>query len=215
MSVTPSLIRPVQTVLMLALLVLIVGCSQGPRRVEPGETTRPELRDPRQLPVSLIEFREAATADILQRLPEARGIADTPGRVTILLGDINNKTTLMSTTEYEYVASGIRSNLIRSRATRDKLKFVEKRRRVEDIAARERVATAPAPDAAKGEEIFWAGGSFYVPDYDADTTYGLFMDVYQIARNKTNLYYIECQLVHFASNEIVYSFQTETKQVVK
>jgi len=198
-----------------ALLMGAVGCKgTDSRRVPTGETTRPELDDQRQLPVSLIEFRESASADILQALPTARGISDTDERVTILLGDINNKTTSMSTNDYEYVVSGIRSNLIRSRAAGDKLKFVEERRRVENIAAKERVATDPAPPPAQGEEIKWGGGSYYVPDYDADTTYGMFMDVYEIRRSETALYYIEVQLVSFATNEIIYSFQTETKQVL-
>lgn len=207
--------RWMMTVLMMSLLVGLAGCKgTDSRRVPTGETTRPELDDKRQLPVSLIEFREQASADILQALPTARGISDTPERVTILLGDINNKTTSMSTNDYEYVVSGVRSNLIRSQAARNKLKFVEERRRVENIAAKERVATDPAPAAAQGEEIKWGGGSYYVPDYDAATTYGMLMDVYEIRRGKTGLYYIEMQLVSFATNEIVYSFQTETKQVI-
>lgn len=198
-----------------ALLFGGVGCKgTDSRRVPTGETTRPELDDKRQLPVSLIEFRESASADILQALPTARGISDTPERVTVLMGDINNKTTSMSTNDYEYVASGIRSNLIRSQAAGNKMKFVEKRRRVENIAANERVATGPGPDEAQGEEIKWGGGSYYVPDYDANFTYGMFMDVYEIRRGKTGLYYIEVQLVSFATNEIIYSFQTETKQVI-
>jgi len=198
-----------------AVLMGVAGCKgTDSRRVPVGETTRPELDDPRQLPVSLIEFREQASAEILQSLPTMRGISDTPGRATILLGDVNNKTTSMSTNEYEYVLSGLRSNLIRANATRDKLKFVEQRRRVENIAAKERVATDPAPKEAAGEEIKWGGGSYYVPDYDADSTYVLQMDVYEIRRNKAGLYYIEAMIVSFANNEIVDSYRTETKQVI-
>ncbi|MGB0768629.1 MAG: hypothetical protein ACPGYV_13090, partial [Phycisphaeraceae bacterium] len=200
--------------LTVSLLAGAVGCGTNSRRVPVGETTRPELDSPKQLPVSLAEFQEGAASDLLQALPDVRGIADMPGRATILLGDINNKTSDVSTNEYEYVASGIRSRLIRANATRDKLKFVETRRRVENLAANERVATAPAPVAARSEEIAWGGGSYYVPDYDADSTFGMLMDVYQINRNKTNLYYVEVMLVSFASNEIVYSYKTETKQVL-
>lgn len=197
------------------LMLGVVGCKgTDSRRVPVGETTRPELDDPRQLPVSLLEFQEAAAADILQALPTVRGISDSPARATILLGDINNKTTTMSTNDYEYVVSGLRSRLIRANATREKLKFVEARRRVENIASKERVATDPAPPPAQGEEIKWGGGQYYVPDYDANSTYGLFMDVYEIRRNKTGLYYIEAQLVSFSTNEIVYSYRSETKQVL-
>ena len=201
--------------MLTALMLGAVGCKgTDSRRVPVGETTRPELDDKRQLPVSLLEFQEAAAADILQALPTVRGISDSPERATILLGDINNKTSSMSTNDYEYVVSGVRSRLIRANASRDKLKFVEARRRVENIASKERVATAPAPQAAQGEEIAWGGGSYYVPDYDAGSTYGMFLDVYEIRRGKTGLYYIEAQLVSFATNEIVYSYRSETKQVL-
>ncbi len=206
------------TVLAWALVLSslgLVGCQKTspPRRVPPGETTQDELNDARQQPVSLTEFQESAANDLLQALPDVRGIAGAPDRATILLGDINNKTSLVSTADYEYITSGIRSRLIRAQATRDKLKFVEKRRRVEDLAAQERVATAPAPPAAGSQEIQWGGGSYYVPDYDANTTFGLLMDVYRINRGNTNLYYTEVLLVHFATNEIVYSYKSEMKQV--
>lgn len=212
---TTMMTRWTMVLALLALMLGGVGCKgTDSRRVPVGETTRPELDDPRQLPVSLLEFQESAAADLLQALPTVRGISDSPDRATILLGDINNKTVSMSTNDYEYVVSGLRSRLIRANATRDRLKFVEARRRVENLAANERVASDPAPPPAQGEEIKWGGGSYYVPDYDARSTYGLFMDVYEIRRNKTGLYYIEAQLVSFATNEIVYSYRSETKQVL-
>lgn len=205
--------RAVTALIAGACLMGLTAC-QGdpPRRVTLGETTESELRSPKQQTVSLTEFQETAANDMLQALPDVRGIAGSPERSTILMGDINNKTSLVSTTDYEYIASGIRSRLIRARAA-DNLKFVEKRRRVENLATRERVATAPAPPAAGSEEIAWGGGSYYVPDYDANTTFGMMMDVYRINRGNTNLYYIEVQLVHFATNEIVYSYKSEMKQV--
>ena len=196
-----------------ALLLGTVGCGTNSRRVPVGETTRPELDNPAQLPVSLAEFQEGAANDILQALPTVRGISESPERSTILLGDINNKTSNVSTNDYEYVVSGIRSRLIRANAPRDTLKFVEARRRVENIASKERVATAPAPKEAAGEEIAWGGGSYYVPDYNADLAFGLMMDVNRVNRGNTNLYAVEIQLVHFATGEIVYSYKEDVKQV--
>ena len=195
--------------------VALVGCQKTspPRRVPPGETTDAELNDPRQLPVSFEEFESGAVADLLQKLPTARGISDTQGRVTVLLGDINNTTGIVSTTDYEFVMSGIRSQLIQSGASSVKLNFVERRRRVEDLAARERVATAPAPAEASGNEIRWSGGSYYVPDYDASTSYGLYLDVYRVGRGNTNQYRMVLQVVSLATNDIVYSYMRDTKQV--
>jgi len=204
--------RLIPSLMIAAVMVALVGC-HGPRRVAPGETTRDELRDPRQLPVSLSEFTDAATADILQQLPTMREISQLDGPATILMGSINNRTGLVGTADYEYVASGIRSRLIRTNAARDTLSFVMERRRVENLAAEERVATQPAPGAARSQEVAWGGGQYYVPDYNADRTFGMFMDVYRINRGDTNLYYLEVQIVSLSTNTIIHSFQTETKQV--
>lgn len=204
--------RLIPSLCAVALLLTLVGC-HGPRRVPTDETTRDEIRDPRQLPVSLGEFVDAATVDILQELPRMREISELNEPATILLGSINNRTGNTGTADYEYVASNIRSRLIRSNAARDSLRFVMERRRVENLAAEERVATGQAPAGAQSEQISWGGGQYYVPDYDANSTFGMFMDVYRINRGDTNLYYLEVQVVSLSTNTILYSFQTETKQV--
>lgn len=195
----------------------MVACSSrsNPRRLSIGETTEAELRDPRQLPASMNEFQAAAANDLLQALPTMPLVSELDGRVTILLGDINNKTSLVSTTDYEYVVSGIRSRLIRSGVSRAKLRFVEKRTRVENLALKERVATGPAPAGADAQAIKWAGGQYYVPDYQAANTFGLFMNVYRIGRGTTNQYQIVMQLVSLGTNEIVYNYKAETKQTTR
>ena len=48
--------------------------------------------------------------------------------------------------------------------------------------------------------------------YDAATTFALNGDFYRIGRHNVNLYYMEFQLVHFGSNEIVFSKRYELKQ---
>lgn len=197
-----------------ALLLVLTACA-NPRRITTGETTDAELRDPRQLPVTMTEFQEAAANDLLQRLSTMPELSTTNGPVTILIGDINNKTSMVPTSDYEYVVSGVRSRLINAAATRQKLRFVEKRFRVENLAAQERVASDPAPPAADAEAIKWGGGQFYVPDYRADSTYGLFMNVYQINRGPTNLYRMEMSLVLIGNNRIVYSYASEVKQTTR
>lgn len=207
--------RPLISLLVVALLFGTLGCKSNPRRVPPGETTNAELNNPKQLPVSFAEFEEGAVADLLQEAPKMRWVASSSEPVTVLLGDINNKTGNVSTSDYEFVMSGIRSRLIRANATRDKMVFVEKRKRVEGLAQKERVATDPAPQEAKSEAVTWGGGSYYVPDYKADRTYGLFMDVFRVGREKTNLYRMELQVVELATNNIVYSYSRDTKQVAR
>jgi len=126
------------------------------------------------------------------------------------MGDINNKTGIVSTNDYEYVTSGIRSRLINSRMAREKLHFVEQRARVERLAERERVATNPPAGA---QAVEFRGGVYFVPDYDASRTFALTMDVYRIGRGDTNLYSMEAQLVSLGTNRIIFSNEYQMKQV--
>lgn len=190
-----------------------VGCRTEPGRIPNDVTTSDERENPRQIPITFDEFESAAVADLLQKLPTMPGVSEKPGKMTVLLGDINNMTGLTSTADYEFVMAGIRSRLIAANATRNKLGFVEARRRVENLAARERVATAPAPPQASGEEIKWGGGSYYVPDYNAAMSLGLYLDVYRVGRGNTNQYRMVLQVVELDTNNIVYSFIRTTKQV--
>lgn len=205
--------RLITSLLACSVVVGLAACSSPARRVEIGETTKDELNNKLPYPVWYVEFVDASSADLLQRLPAMRQISQTPGPVKVLLGNVNNKTGIVGTEEFEQVMAGIRSNLIRADASYDKLQFLEERRRVESLAVKERVATAPAPPQAGAEEISWAGGQYYVPDYDANTTYGLFMDVYRIGREDTGMYTMELQVVSLATNDILYSYRDQIKQV--
>lgn len=196
--------------MLLGAGVLLAGCGSTPGRVPVGQTTDAERRSAQQQPTSLTEFREQVPAELLQQLWELPEISEIPGPVTILMGDINNKTGIVSTNDYEYVTSGIRSRLINSRMAREKLHFVEQRARVERLAERERVATNPPPGASAVE---WNGNVYFVPDYDASRTFALNMDVYRIGRGDTNLYSMEAQLVSLATNRIIFSNEYQMKQV--
>ncbi|MEM9111307.1 MAG: hypothetical protein AAGC72_14935 [Planctomycetota bacterium] len=196
---------------LLGALVFLAGCQSSPPGRRPvGQTTDAERRSPQQQPTSLTEFRDQVPAELLQQLWELPEISEIPGPVTILMGDINNKTGIVSTNDYEYVTSGIRGRLINSRSARDKLYFVEQRARVERLAERERVATNPPP----GQRVVTPGGGvYYVPDYDASRTFALTMDVYRIGRGNTNLYSMEVMLVSMGTNRIVFRDEYQMKQV--
>lgn len=196
----------------LALSAGLVGCSRKyVGRVPVNDTTPGEAVSPQQLPTTLTEFSQIVPEDLLNQLPELPEVRDIDGPVVILMGDVQNKTGMTPTTDYEYVVSGIRSRLINTRAAREKLVFVERRGRVENQAARERVASAPVeqPDGS----VQWNGGTYFVPDYDAANTFVLNMDAYRVGRNDTHLYAMEVQLVSFATNRIVFSNRYEMKQI--
>lgn len=171
------------------------GSSGG--RIGVTETTEAEWDSAKVLPVSLVEFSDQASRRIVEDLVILPRIRDDAGRVTVILGDINNKTGIVSSTEFEVVTARLRNNLINSDISRGTLKFVERRARMQDLAAREGVAS---------EQILADP-----PDYDPATTYALNGDFYRIGRGETNQYYMEVQLVHFASNEIVFSDRYDSK----
>lgn len=170
-------------------------------RIDVSATTEAELDSSKVLPASLVEFSDQASRRIVQDLVELPRIRDDAGRVTVILGDINNKTGIVSSTEFEVVTARLRNNLINSGTARGTLRFVERRARMIDLAAREGVAS----DQVLADP----------PDYNPNTTYALNGDFYRIGRGETNQYYMEVQLVHFASNEIVFSDRYDAKHSTK
>ncbi len=184
------------------ITLIAVGCKSDPtgRRIEVTETTTAELTSTKVLPVTLVEFSDQASRRIVEDLMVLPRIRDDAGRVTVILGDINNKTGIVSTNEFEVVTARLRNNLINSDIARGTLRFVEMRARMQDLAAREGVAS--------GQILADP------PDYDPQTTYALNGDFYRIGRGETNQYYMEVQLVHFATNEIVFSDRYDAKQTI-
>jgi len=166
-------------------------------RIDVSATTEAELDSAKVLPTSLVEFSDQASRRIVRDLVNLPRIRDDAGRVTVILGDINNKTGIVSSSEFEMMTARLRNNLINSGAARGTLRFVERRARMQDLAAREGVAS----DQVLADP----------PDYDPATTYALNVDVYRISRGETHQYYMEVQLVSFASNEIVFSDRYDDK----
>lgn len=194
-------------VLVAALLagpVALSGCDTPPRgdrggrigvtEAHPSETSRSQI-----LPTSLIEFSdivaERLARDIIDTTPRIR---DADERVTVILGDINNRTQIVSSNDFEMMLRRTRSNLNNAPVTRERLMFVEDRARMMDLAQREGVAR---DDGTSGPDV-----------YDPETTYVLNGDFFRISRGRANLYYMELQLVHFASNEQIFSASYESPQ---
>ncbi len=194
------------TVALLGIAVMAAsGCisDRGNRggRLDVTETTEAEWDSAKVLPVSLVEFSDQAAQRVVEDLVNLPRIRDNEGRVTVILGDINNKTGIVSSTEFEVVTARLRNNLINSDIARGTLRFVERRARMLDLAEREAVAS----DQVLADP----------PNYDPQTTYTLNGDFYRIGRGETNQYYMEVQLVHFGTNEIVFSDRYDSKHSTK
>lgn len=189
---------PLLALAMTGLALAGAGCKTEGGRVDISETTSSEKDSGDILPIAYVEFSDEAAQQLIQDLSHIDEIRDAPEPVTILIGDINNKTGRIPSSEFEMVASRLRNNLIRSRIARNEMKFVERRARMERIAERERVGSVEVP----------AGPD----DYDPATTFSLNTDAYLVSRGDTKQYYLEFTLSHFASNVIVDSFRYEMKQ---
>ncbi len=185
----------------LVAVTVMMGCqshrgSSG-GRLDVTQTTEAEWDSAKVLPVSLVEFSDQAAQALVRDLMNLPEVRDQAGRVTVILGDIRNKTGIVSSNEFEVVTARLRNKLINSDLARGTLRFVERRARMQDLAAREGVAA----DRVLADP----------PDYDPQTTYALNGDFYRISRGETHQYYMEVQLVHFGSNEIVFSNRYDSK----
>jgi len=190
---------------MLALLPMLAACKSDPAgrtggRVGITDTTSDEAASRKVLPAALIEFSDQAPRELVAKLMDIPAIRDASGPVTVILGDMNNQTQIVSTNDFEMMARRMRNNLINSDFASGKLSFVQDRSRVEAIATREQVVGATGTTAAP-------------PAYQAENTYALIGDFYRVTRRQMNQYYMEFQLVSFATNQIVFSDRFDVKQL--
>jgi hypothetical protein len=195
--------------LALALTAAMTACDNPPSgargsRVDPGITTKAERQSAKITPVSLVEFSDQASQRLAQdigAMPEIRGLNDAGKRATIVIGDINNKTGVVSSNDFEMMRSRMRQNLLTSNYARDRMKFVTERARTAAIRERERIGS----NENNAEPA----------NYDADSTFILLTDVYRVARGNTNRYYMEFQLTAAASNEIIWSDRYEMGKIAE
>ena len=143
----PSSLRPLSRCLrvvpmvglVLAMVGAGVGCQQDRRaRIDPYETTASEERSQQVLPVALLEFSDQAAPRLvasISELPEVREDASS----TVIVGDIENQTRIVPTSDFEVAVRRLRNKLINSEIAGERLAFVERRARVGRLAERERV----------------------------------------------------------------------------
>lgn len=183
---------------LLGLCFILSACSVPPEglskgRVSPTTTTEGEMDSHQIFPAAILEASDQFAQQLALDLANIPIIRDLPGQATVLMGDINNKTDIVSSNEFELLRSRLRNSLLQSSMVSRKLAFVENRGRMRSIAAREEVGANPVDAGPQ--------------PYDPQSTFALNMDVYRIIRGSdkgdSNLYYIETQLVNFATNQIV------------
>lgn len=168
------------------------GSSSG--RIPVEASTPAEVNDPRILPADYLAFADEAAQGLIIDLPEVPAFHETPSRVTILYGDIQNETGIISSTEFAFVREKIKNTLMRSRTFNDNFRFLISRAQLDELRRRE-VNTPTDPNR-----------------FDETNTYLLNGTMYRINRGNVNLYLVTFQLVNFTSGEVVWLRDYESKQ---
>ena len=164
------------------------GDSSG--RVAPTATTPAEANSPQVLPASLMEFADQVARELAIDLANQRlyGISDNDVLVTVVFGDIVNKTGIVSTADFEMVRAQIRQKLMQSDVVRKKVRFVENRQRMEDLRAQE----------------WGSADGVTVKRFNPAYTFFLNGTMYRVSRGSSNLYSMDFELTAFETGELVF-----------
>ncbi|MDX2115791.1 MAG: hypothetical protein SFZ24_09285 [Planctomycetota bacterium] len=186
----------------------VMACEQAPRgdsggRVSVGSTTPGEAASGLVRPADLVTASDdialALAQDVDQMVTE-----DFQGkRVTVVFGDISNKTSKMPTTDFEFVRDRLKSKLMDSRVVRNNARFVENRARREQLRQRE---LGQASDRMGGH-------TSDLPQPAVNEDFFLFLNgnMYSVDRPDSRLYYMKFELMRSADGETVFSKDYEVK----
>ena len=119
---------------------------------------------------------------------------ESPGRITVLFGDIQNETGNISTTEFAAVREKIKNNLLQSRTFNQNFRFLVSRAQLDELRRRE-VNTPTNPNR-----------------FDERSTYTLNGTMYRIGRGNVNDYLITFQLMNFSDGQIVWVRDYQSRQ---
>lgn len=195
---------------MVALAIALTGCAEPPRgdsggRVAVGSTTRGEASSGLMRTADLIEASDRVAAAFAQDV-DRLSMGDFNGRrMTVVFGDILNKTSKMPTTDFEFLRDRIKSRLMDSGLVRDNVKFVEGRARRETLRQRELGTTTDTR----------IGHTSELPQPVVNEDYFCFLNgnMYSVDRPDTRLYYLKFELMRSADGETVFSRDYEVKYV--
>ncbi len=189
-------------VLSAASLCMLTGCQMAPSgdtggRVDPSRTTPAERNDARVLPSAMFEFGDGVAqqlANDMKDIPELNG----EYRATVVFGDINNKTGIVSSNDFEAFRTRIRGQLMQSRNVLKNVRFVESRARVNDLIRRE---------TGTGGDLLQEGTRKERAELNAAYTYFLNGDMYRVERggNAVNLYMMNFNLTNMETGEIIWT----------
>jgi PBP1b-binding outer membrane lipoprotein LpoB len=185
------------------LSFVLVGCApprgENNGRVESTDTTPAERGDAQVQITAQHEFSDKVAQQLAADLS---GIEDFKQyRVTVVFGDIVNKTGIVPTSDFEAFRTRIRQKLMQSQAVLKNVRFVENKARVNDLVHREGEANTPGRAALNPKYTYFLNGEMY----RSNRTDG---------RQDLNEYLMSYNLTNMESGEIVWTNAPyEVKQV--
>lgn len=178
--------------LLLTPLFASAACQEAPRgdsggRVSVGSTTRGEADSGLMRSSDLVTASDDIAVALAQDVDQMVTQDFSGQRVTVVFGDLLNKTSKMSTTDFEFVRDRIKSKLMDSRVVRNNARFVENRSRRESLRQRELGQT--------GEQK--VGHTSDLPQPSVNEEFFLFLNgnMYSVDRPDTRLYYMKFELI--------------------
>jgi len=187
---------------------MLAGCASPPKgcdggRVPVDTTTKGERGDPRPSGDGIIAASDAiaqALAMDISRITEE----DFKGyRVTMILGDISNKTAVVPTSDFELMQTRIKDKLLHSGLFRDNVQVVERRGRMARLN-NEEIGEAP-------EDIIQTDAAQPAPARNPQYTLYLLGDTYGVHRESTHMYYLAFKLTRASDGAELFSKSYEVK----
>lgn len=182
--------RPTYTFagMLLILLAIVSGCDGNGDPLTRAPTSREWLEAADAMTMQLAE-------DIPNRLAERefrnyRGI--------LLLGSVVNKTSCLPTTDMELVQNRIRNKLLQSELVRQKIIFLESRKRIEKLSADEL--------RHEVEDLIQQGNNASVgEEYDPQYVFFLNWDGFSSGVGPERLYYFALSATRASNRQIVFA----------
>lgn len=203
-----SRIRWMTSAVALCSVALMSACETAPRgdtggRVPVGSTTSGEASTGLMRTADLATASDDVALALAQDIDRISSEDFQNRRITVVFGDIMNKTSKMPTTDFEYVRDRIKSKLMDSRVVRNNVKFVENRSRRESLRQREL--------GQSGDQKI--GHTSELPQPTINEEFFVFLNgnMYSVDRPDTRLYYLKFELMRSSDGETVFSNDYEVK----
>lgn len=200
-------------VLLVGSFAVLAGCAaqvrdtgQSGGRIDPYSTTRADQVDRSATPATLWEFSDRVSESLAQRIATIPEIEQSPTRVIVELGGIENRTAT-PTQDFELIQRRLRSRLLTSDVVTNRVKFVEPVAVMDDELARVQGGSTDPLQRDLG------GGA--TDRYDPAHTYVLRGSFFESTRGgaDTSRYFFEFQLVNLQSRAIVFNDSIDHAQV--